>query len=99
MTPSTEHGQIERDAASEHDELQRLRARVSELERELVDTQARTDASIGYWQERAYWLDRWHVDLNALMRKPGASEFRAALRAVRAVIRTFKRAKRRLSQS
>ena len=34
-------------------------------------------------QERAYWLERWHVDLNALMRSPGAREFRALLRAVR----------------
>ena len=35
----------------------------------------------------AYWLDRWHLDLNALMRKPGAAEFRALVRAVRWVVR------------
>ena len=29
-------------------------------------------------QERTYWLDRWHLDLNALMRRPGAAELRAS---------------------
>ena len=47
-------------------------------------------------QERAYWLERWHIDLNALMRKPGAREFRAILRAVRAVARQGRKLKRRL---
>ena len=47
--------------------------------------QASANAAVAEWQERAYWLDRWHLDLNALMRRPGASELRAALRAVRAV--------------
>ena len=80
-------------------ELERLRARVSSLEAELVETQARTDAVVGEWQERAYWLDRWHLDLNALMRRPGASELREALRAVRAVAWRIKRIKRRLTSS
>ncbi len=53
------------------------------LEAELVEVQARANAAVAQWQERAYWLDRWHLDLNALMRRPGAAEFRAALRAVR----------------
>jgi hypothetical protein len=73
-----------------------LRARVAALEAELVDVQARTDAVVAHWQERAYWLDRWHLDLNAIMRRPGASEFRAAVRAVRSVVWALKRAKRRL---
>ena len=29
-----------------------------------------TNAVVAEWQERAYWLDRWHLDLNALMRRP-----------------------------
>jgi len=80
-------------------ENERLRARVAALETELVETQARTDAVVGEWQERAYWLDRWHLDLNALMRRPGASELREALRAVRAVMWRLKRLKRRLMDS
>ncbi len=77
----------------------RLRSRLTELEAELVEVQARANAAVATWQERAYWLDRWHVDLNALMRRPGASEFRAGLRAFRAVIRVGKRVKRRLRSS
>ncbi len=77
----------------------RLRARIAALEEELVETQARANAAVAKWQERAYWLDRWHLDLNALMRRPGAGEFRAALRALRAVGRAFRRAKRGLKRS
>lgn len=76
-----------------------LRSRVAALEAELVEVQTRTDAAIGEWQERTYWLDRWHLDLNALMRKPGAAELRAGVRAVRTVIRAFRRAKRSLNRS
>ncbi len=77
-------------------ENERLRARVSELENELVEVQARTNAAVAQWQERAYWLDRWHLDLNALMRRRGASEFRALIRALRSVVWAGKRARRRL---
>jgi hypothetical protein len=77
-------------------ENERLRAQVSRLESELVEVQARTNAVVAQWQERAYWLDRWHLDLNALMRRRGASEFRAGIRALRSVVWAVKRARRRL---
>jgi hypothetical protein len=80
-------------------ENERLLKRVAALESELVEVQARTDTVVGEWQGRAYWLDRWHLDLNALMRRPGASELREALRAVRAVMWRLKRLKRRLLDS
>jgi hypothetical protein len=80
-------------------ENDRLRARVAALESELVEVQARTNAAVGEWQERAYWLDRWHVDLNALMRRPGASELRAGLRAARSVVRAMRQVRRRLTRS
>jgi hypothetical protein len=80
-------------------ENERLRTRVASLEAELVETQARTDAVVGEWQERAYWLDRWHLDLNALMRRPGANELRETLRALRAVVWSIRRLKRRLMDS
>ena len=80
-------------------ELEHLRARVAALESELLETQTRANAAVGEWQERAYWLDRWHLDLNALMRKPGAAELRAAVRAVRSVVWWLKRARRRMSGS
>jgi hypothetical protein len=77
-------------------ENERLRAHVAALEAELVEVQSRANAAVAEWQERAYWLDRWHLDLNALMRRRGAAELRAALRAVRSVGRAFKRLRRRL---
>jgi hypothetical protein len=80
-------------------ENERLRARVTALEAELVEVQARTNAVVAQWQERAYWLDRWHVDLNALMRRPGASQFRSLLRAVRSLGRTYKRLRRSTKSS
>jgi hypothetical protein len=80
-------------------ENERLRARVTTLEAELVEVQTRTNAAVAEWQERAYWLDRWHVDLNALMRRRGASEFRAMLRAVRSVGRAYKRLRRSAGSS
>jgi hypothetical protein len=86
-----EHQQREIEAENE-----RLRARVAALESELVETQARTNAAVAQWQERAYWLDRLHIDLNRLMERPGANELRLALRALRAVFWRIKRVKRRL---
>jgi hypothetical protein len=80
--------------AGTEQEIERLRARVAALEQELFDVQAQANAAIAHWQERAYWLERWHLDLNALMRRRGASEFRALLRVVRSVKRAFVRAKR-----
>lgn len=80
-------------------EVRQLRARLSALEFELVEVQARTNAAVGEWQERVYWLDRWHIDLNAIMRRPGADELRAVLRAIRAVYRVVRRAGRALERS
>jgi hypothetical protein len=75
-------------------EIERLRARIAALESELFEVQARANAAVAAAQEKAYWLERWHLDLNALMRKPGAAQFRAGLRAVRMVGRFFRRLKR-----
>lgn len=77
-------------------EIDRLRARIEALEAELLEVQARANAAVAAAQEQSYWLERWHVDLNALMRKPGAAQFRAGLRAVRTIGRFFRRIKRRL---
>jgi hypothetical protein len=80
----------------ERAELEALRARLAELERERAEEIARANAATAAAQERAYWLDRWHVDLNALMERPGASEFRAAIRVARGVMRHARLLKRRL---
>lgn len=83
-----------RSAEDLEQEVRRLRGRLTELERELVETQAMANSAVAHWQERAYWLERWHLDLNAVMRKPGAMQVLAVLRAVRSVFRGLKRATR-----
>jgi hypothetical protein len=96
MNPTTKSNPPEQELQRE---VEFLRSRVAALEAELVEVQARANEQVAVWQERAYWLDRWHVDLNALMRRRGASEFRAALRAVRSIVWGLRRLKRRLSGS
>jgi hypothetical protein len=96
MSPSIESRQSEQELQRE---VELLRSRIASLESELVEVQARANAAVAEWQDRAYWLDRWHVDLNALMRRPGASQLRALLRAVRSVVWAFRRIKRRLTRS
>jgi hypothetical protein len=78
------------------EEIERLRARVEALESELGAVQERANAAVAEWQERAYWLDRLHIDLNAVMRRPGANQLRLALKAVRAAYWQLKLIKRRL---
>lgn len=73
-------------------ELERLRARVAALESELVQVQAHANDAVAEWQDRAYWLDRWHLDLNELMRRPITARLRAVLRAVRSPVRLLRRA-------
>ena len=90
-TEEIENGQLTAEAENE-----RLRARVAALEDELVEVQARTNTAIAKWQEQAYWLDRWHLDLNAVMRRPGATELLGAMRTARGVWWRVKLLKRRL---
>ena len=72
----------ERDA-----EIEALRAQVAELERRLARQAAEANAAIAAAQARAYWLDRWHVDLDRWVRSPYGDFVRASARAVRAPIR------------
>ena len=68
-------------------ENKELRERVAFLEDELEQQAARTNEAVARLEERVYWLDRWHLDLNKVMEKPGASQFRALIRAIRAPYR------------
>lgn len=73
-----------------------LRERVADLEAQLGEQAARTNALVARTQERTYWLDRWGLDLNALMRRPGAAQFRALVRAARWPVRQARMLKRRV---
>jgi hypothetical protein len=80
----------------ERAELEALRTRVERLERERFEQIAAANAAVAAAQERSYWLDRWHVDLNRLMQRPGAAELRGAMRAARGAVRFARRLKRAL---
>jgi hypothetical protein len=77
-------------------ENERLCSRIAALEAELVEVQSRTNAAVAHLQERVYWLDRWHLDLNALMRRRGAMEALAAVKFLRSGVRLLRQAKWRL---
>lgn len=75
-----------------------LRAQVRQLEEQLVEQAARTNEAIARAQERVYWLDRWHVDLDTLVAIPGVSALRAAVRIVRAPLRLARKVARSISE-
>jgi SAM-dependent methyltransferase len=74
-----------------NEQLETLRRRVEEQERAHAEAMKRANAALAAAQDKSYWLERWHVDLNELMRRRGASEARAAVRAMRAVYRSLYR--------
>jgi hypothetical protein len=82
--------------ADERAELETLRARVATLEAERHDEAARAAAAVARASDRLYWLDRWHVDLNTIMARPGAAQARALLRGLRTPVRRLRWLKRRL---
>jgi len=78
-------------------ELERLRARVAELEHELLVQAERTGRVVAEAQRRTYWLDRWHIDLDALMRRRLlAVPLDVGFRAARKLRHALQRARRRL---
>lgn len=68
-------------------ELHALRERLAMLEAEHADEIARLQAALARAQERAYWLDRWHVDLNSAMTTRWGRSARAVVRTLRAPVR------------
>jgi uncharacterized coiled-coil protein SlyX len=77
-------------------ELAALRARVAELEDQLAQQAQATAGLVAEAQEKLYWLERWHVDLDRVMRKPGAVQVLDALRNARRVVWKGRLLKRRL---
>jgi SAM-dependent methyltransferase len=82
---------------TESSEVEALRARIDALEQEQHERTARANAALAAAQDRYYWLDRWNVDLNAVMRRRGAAELRATLRALRKLYRLGYDARKQLS--
>ncbi|MHB8658434.1 MAG: hypothetical protein ACYC91_10855 [Solirubrobacteraceae bacterium] len=83
------------DGERQQSELEALRARVSALEAELIEVQAWANEVVGDAQARTYWLDRWQLDLNSVVERPGVQALRRALRTGRRVYRRLVAVKRR----
>ncbi len=77
-------------------EIERLRERVAALEAELIEVRAWANRVAAEAQDKTYWLERWHIDLNELMRHESATRIRAVLRAIRSAFRAMRRLKWRL---
>ena len=79
-------------------ENEALRAQVAELERQLAEQAERTNAIVASAQERVYWLDRWHIDMDSLVAIPGVSALRGLFRLIRAPFRLARKLARSLSE-
>jgi uncharacterized coiled-coil protein SlyX len=79
------------------DEVVALRARVAELEAQLAEQSRATNALVARSQEKLYWLERWHVDLDNVMSKPGAEQALELVKKLRGGVRTLRRTKRRIT--
>ena len=80
-------------------ELESLRARIDALEQELIERTERANAAVAAAEDRVYWLDRWRVDLNALMRHPAAGRVQALLRGLRLVYRKAREVREELPRA
>jgi len=78
-------------------ENQQLRASIAELEEQLSTQSAQTNRIVAQTQQRIYWLDRWHIDLDKLVLVPGVAQARALMRAIRAPFRLVKKAARKIT--
>jgi hypothetical protein len=65
-----------------------------ETTREEHERVARLNAALAAEQARTYWLDRWHLDLDAVMRRRDARAVFGVLRALHRSIRTTRQAAR-----
>ena len=72
-----------------------LRARVAELEGQLAEQGRSTAAIVAEAQEKLYWLERWHVDLDEVMRRPGALRTLELARGARLRVWQLRRLMRR----
>ena len=81
---------------SEEAELARLREQVAKLEALVADVEEWANRAVVDAQAKSYWLDRWHVDLNAIMSRPSMDRARAAARGVRSASRGVRRLLRRV---
>lgn len=78
-------------ASDQQSEVEALRARVAELERELAERTERANAAIAAAEDRVYWLDAWKIDLDAVMKHRVAQRAFVAQQRLRRVAGAIRR--------
>jgi hypothetical protein len=95
LEPAREREEAVRaDLQPRSDELELLQARVGALEAELLELEASANRAVAEAQEKTYWLDRWRVDINAIMERDAARRVLAAAERGRALWQALTRAER-----
>jgi hypothetical protein len=77
-------------------EIERLRARVLELERELIETEAWANEAVGYAQAQSHWIERWGIDINGFLLSTTGLRLRAVVRVLRGIYWRLRRITNRL---
>ena len=72
-------------------EVERLRARVAELERELAERTERANAAVAAAQDRVYWLDKWRIDPNRVLGSAAGRRAFDTAQQIRRVIAKLRR--------
>jgi hypothetical protein len=79
-------------------EVEQLRARVAELERELAERTRRATEAVSRAEDRIYWLDRWQIDLNRVMETRAGQAVFLTAKQLRRATRLAARARRRVTR-
>lgn len=88
---------VEDDTDTRDGEIEALRARVADLEAQLAEQARTTNAVVARAQQKLYWLERWQIDLDALMTRRGAVPALKAVRSLRGIVRRARLVVRRLT--
>jgi hypothetical protein len=69
MPDASEQTQPPAELAEPTGELAATRAALASAERQLAELRAARSAEMARLERQAYWLERWRIDLDALMRR------------------------------
>jgi hypothetical protein len=86
---------VSTDLQPEANEPKQLQARIAAIEAELLELEARANRAVAEAQEKTYWLDRWRIDLNAIMERTSTQRVLAAAQRAQAIYRVVARRRRR----
>jgi len=87
MPDASEQTQPPAELAEPTGELAATRAALASAERQLAELRAARSAEMARLERQAYWVERWGIDLDALMTGPWRPVLRAAAQVLRLLAR------------